>query len=649
MAVEQGKHSHFWDVLLLIFSLQITSPISSLFDMTDDCERFILRFFKPMASSAMHVYHSALVWCPTSSLTRGIYRSQLAVEAQLVNGLDPTWDDCIRTIQVHRGVYQVLLSHKGTLIAALRRHSLDILDAIMGACLACYHDRDGSPLSVTFSPDNSLLASGFRYGTVGIIDVQTGDLIQTFQGHSGMVVSVEFSPCGTMIASGSEDKTIRIWNMSSGHCVCCLEGHSGGVWAVCWSAKGDQVISGSQDNAVRVWDVSTRTCSKIIHGHAEAVMCVASSGDLVASGYRSGVVKICDLRSGNVLQTIWSGGYKMRFPAIKTVQFSSHGDKIMYTNWNEAYIWDLDRKKRVSQIAHYGDNGTFSPDGAYFAFVHVEFVNIWKTESGNSDSKAVHKFSGRVYNISFALDGKLLACRSLFEAGVWDTTSGECLFTFDSRDSTGFSPNFALVACCPNQPSSGDTWTVWNVRTRRLVKKIKCHAHLVALSSDGTRMACVSYSRVLIWSLVTGERLAQLELDDAPQYPVSKIAFDIDESDILIASKDDLTKSWRISPANLPDYRSSKNKSSTLPMVCVPMHEEWSIKDISTPSQYCRYKEGAEWIVDQDGVRMFWVPPDRRGSAIDIHGKKVAVGTDSGRVYIVDFSGTLSSRGAVLV
>jgi WD40 repeat protein len=569
-------------------------------------------------------------------------------EVRLVNGVDAHWDPCIRTIPTHYIATAVTFSHNGSAIAVVSQEHVKIFETATGVAT---FEVEESAVAVAFSPEDDMLVCGCENGSVRIWDAHTSNLVQSFVGHGDRIFSVVLSPCGNMIASGSGDNTVRIWDISLARCICVLEGHSESVRTVCWSGTGDQVLSGSEDSSVRVWDISRHACLIILRGHTKGVRSVASSCDssLIASGSWDRTVKVYDARSGNVLHTISTDGF------IDSVQFSTHGEKILYADWNSATIWDLSRKMQVSTINCNGYRVRFSPDGTRIASWSGfgKYVKIWDAENGYWNSETVIHHSAKVDAIIFAPDGLVMASWSLFDVKIWDTTSGDCLFAFDSHcpiQSIVFSPDSAFVVC-----SSGDFYAekqaqVWDVHTRRLTKDVRLNVGVdstnLALSPCGSRLVSQSSSRIILWDLGSDKCLARLDFD-LPFSLDSRIAFAVDGTGIFIHIGDEIIQYWRISSAPLSNHRvepfSMKKFFTSLPLVFIPMQEKSSHQVLSVPRQCCRY-EGDEWILDTNGKRILWLPPDRRGpvSASKSRGKKIAVGTNSGRrVYLADFSDSL--------
>lgn len=80
---------------------------------------------------------------------------------------------------------------------------------------------------------------------------------KTFTGHTAVVVSVVFSPDGRLLASGSEDDTIVLWNVNTGVKKKTLHGHKDYVSSVAFSPDGQLLASTSGDGTMRLWDANT--------------------------------------------------------------------------------------------------------------------------------------------------------------------------------------------------------------------------------------------------------------------------------------------------------------------------------------------------------------------------------------------------------
>ena len=81
-----------------------------------------------------------------------------------------------------------------------------------------------APYALTISPCENYLASGScwhpkwekeqKKTSVRLWDIATGENIHTFWGHPTDVLSLDFSPDSTLLASGSYDGTILIWDLT---------------------------------------------------------------------------------------------------------------------------------------------------------------------------------------------------------------------------------------------------------------------------------------------------------------------------------------------------------------------------------------------------------------------------------------------------
>jgi WD40 repeat protein len=138
-----------------------------------------------------------------------------------------------------------------------------------GADVNALHGLQAYAAAWHFSPLKSIVRSTFQDQALQGIRVireipeQWNACLLAFEGHSNSVISVVFSPNGTLVASGSIDNTVRVWDVQTGKCEHTLESHSNSVQSVVSSADGTRVASGSRDKTVRVWDMQTGECQAL--------------------------------------------------------------------------------------------------------------------------------------------------------------------------------------------------------------------------------------------------------------------------------------------------------------------------------------------------------------------------------------------------
>ncbi len=118
---------------------------------------------------------------------------------------------------------------------------------------------------MAFSPDGTILALGtggdyetaasFLGGRIYLWEAPSWSNSATLEGHFAGALSVAFSPDGMILASGALDRTVRLWDVATGINIATFEAHTEEVRSVAFSPDGTILASGAGDG-ILLWDVS---------------------------------------------------------------------------------------------------------------------------------------------------------------------------------------------------------------------------------------------------------------------------------------------------------------------------------------------------------------------------------------------------------
>ncbi|MBG1260639.1 NACHT and WD40 repeat domain-containing protein, partial [Nostoc commune] len=270
----------------------------------------------------------------------------------------------------------------------------------------------GSVLTVAFSPDAKLLATGDYSGVVCLWEAASGRELLTYKGHSSTVRTVVFSPDGQTLASGSEDQTVRLWNINSGECVNTLQGHTNLIHSLAFSPDGQILASGSEDQTVRLWNIDSGECVNTLQGHTNLIHSLAFSpdGQILASGGDE-TVRLWNIDSGecvNILQGHTSWIHSVAFSPDSQILASGSEDQTVR-------LWNINSSECVNILQGHTSwihSVAFSPDGQILASGGGDqTVRLWNINS----SKCLNTLQGHtswIYSVAFSPDGQILASGS---------------------------------------------------------------------------------------------------------------------------------------------------------------------------------------------------------------------------------------------
>nr|MDZ7999008.1 NB-ARC domain-containing protein [Aulosira sp. DedVER01a] len=407
----------------------------------------------------------------------------------------------------------------------------------------------GSILSIAFSPNQEILATGDTNGEIRLWRVADTTKICTLKGHTGWVWSIAFHPTEPMLASGGEDQTIKLWDIYTGECRQTLFSHTDFVRSVTFSPDGTLLASGSDDTTVKLWAVHTGECSQTLLSHSNFVRSVAFSpdGTLLASGSDDQTIKLWDTQHGKCQETLQ--GHSL---SVRSVAFSPNG-QILVSGSDDATvkIWDIQHGKCEKTLQGHSlgiCSVAFSPDGETIAtgsddqtikLWNIAIAKCWKTLQGDSS---------RVWSVAFSIDGTMLASGSDDSClRLWDVREGKCQKTFQGYTSRVWSVAFHPEGKILASGSDDASVRLWNVDLGKCQKILQGHTRgvwSVAFSPDGQLLASGSGDRtVKLWDTHTGKCLTTFS--GHPDF-VRSVAFH-PQGQILASGSEKTIRLWNIS------------------------------------------------------------------------------------------------------
>ena len=397
-------------------------------------------YFETISASSPHIYHSALILTPRTSIVWGLYESHIHPFVRVVHGVPMLWDastvarKCLATVEL------AAWSPCNRFIATTNISMVEILDPVtLQHLLALELPQGFAPYSVqalVFSPDSRIITlfGGKRDQGIFLMscDLQTGGTVSTIRHQLHSIhtspSSLAYSGDGKMVAVCCmclcEDRNLpvlSIFGVVSGIHMC-SHPLAGDIdqnisESCCWTqGRSFQCVTWDA-RAVTIWEVGfnsdTAPTEKMFlipgnFGGSKLSGVRVLSTPLRLILYSKNSILVVDPQ--NSISLLHSTGWG----SLYSPSFSSNGHILAFsTHKSDIYLWKesptgylLHKKVTTSNL---NSTSLLSPNGDFIITCDYDMIQLWHTKgfttSPSSVSARTHSYNDFI--LDFSADGVL--------------------------------------------------------------------------------------------------------------------------------------------------------------------------------------------------------------------------------------------------
>jgi WD40 repeat protein len=560
----------------------------------------------------------------------------------------------MQTIQSFDSIHSIAFSHDSSLLA-IAGDRVDVHAVSSGACLqrlihpAFVND-------VAFLHDLRL-ATASNDRLVRIWDARTGTCLKTLVGHSSIVISVAVSQ--SQLASASYDGTMMIWDINSGAQLSTIVGHSAGFYSLAFSQG--LLASASHNTLVKTWDITSGECLQTFGKYVSTNYAIALSNDATKLASGTGHdIKLYEVSSAVCLHQL-----RGHDRSVSSVVFSHDSTWLVSASKERTFrIWDVISGTCLRTYMADADVSSvvISHDGSLVASMSSsESVQIWDVSADSPEKNKIDLDDSPVSTVTLADDSSLVASGSRDGTiKIWDCTTGQLWQNLPTSEGIPMRLKFSsdatkLVAVFR------DSVQIWNISSSSAVCLLTIDVSLIgyhaALSSDATQLVLPGTNGDCeLWS-IRGDSVTFLRTIESGFTGIHGLALSHDSTTLAIAGYNEITTYNLISHLRSDTFRHRSGyigelsfdttdsflHSKTYAVNAKPPHTIVHVDDSSHPHFPVAAYSWDNAYITYGGRKLLHIPAEFRPTGelaicSSSRGQKVAIGTQSGKVYFVNFN-----------
>jgi WD40 repeat protein/serine/threonine protein kinase len=377
-------------------------------------------------------------------------------------------------------------------------------------------------VSVAFSHDGKTLAvGGTEGGRILLWDLTTRKQKYELSSYEGSTIrSMSFSPDDTVLASVEDDGLIRLWDVRSARLLASERGHTERVWSAAFALDSGWLATAGQDGTVKLWHVlghdehhrSIRVTSEKKKWITVDWTAFSPDGQTLFTWLAwTGEVErwnpFSGQRVGPAGQPVASMSRPTLAPASRLAIVTGDKRELLVQDLSGAVVEAYRHAQPISAVA-------ISPDGQRVAFADDSRA-VWMWEVGSGQSRELARLSGVCECLAFAPDGGTIAVGAAARVLLLDAARGQSLAVLSGHEkmvrTLAFSPDGRLLATAARDDNTVRVWELPRGRERYCLWKHRNAVNAVAFSPDGKTLASGGMAgEVILWDVAAGQELIRL-------------------------------------------------------------------------------------------------------------------------------------------